>query len=54
MRRLCKQYVSDELYQEIEMRSARQYSMGLHQLSIGPHNPYQEYFHSGLMMYYIR
>ena len=50
MRRLGKLYVSDVLYREIEMRSERQ----LYQHSIVLHDPYQEYFHSGLMMYYIR
>ena len=47
MRRLGNRYVSDELYRKLEGR-------GDDQLIGRRRYPYQEYFHSGLMMYYIR
>ena len=47
MRRLGNRYVSDYLYQKMESR-------GDDQLLARRRYQYQEYFHSGLMIYYIR
>ena len=47
MRRLGNRYVSDALYWKLESR-------GDNQLLARRRYPYQEYFHSGLMIYYIR
>lgn len=47
MRRLGYRYVSNYLYQKLESR-------GDDELLARQRYPYREYFHSGLMIYYIR